>query len=505
MVNTKARWTLAACRRGVALNTLWNFAGQMSPLLIAAFTIPILVRQMGIERFGVLTLVWILVGYFSLFDLGFGRAITKLLAEKIALGDSESSADLIWTALFSMMLIGVFFGGMLLAISPYLTNSILKIPMALRTETLTTLPWLALTVPFVTLTSGLRGMLEAQQNFAAANILRAILGFVSYLGPLAVLPFSHNLLPIVLTLAAARIISCGLHFWLCKRCIPVFSYRISWNRQAFRVLLGFGGWLTVSNLISPLMVYLDRFLIGSLVSMSAVAYYAAPFDAITKLWLVPSALAGVLFPAFSEALAVENRDRAILLYEQSLASTFAILFPLILGTILFAHEGLRLWLGANFASHSSRILQILAIGVFINSLANMPYALLQASGRPDLTAKLHLIEAPCYLGLLYWAIRMQGIEGASLTWTLRLSVEAAILFFFLRSVLAPRLWITMAAGAAVLIVACALTALTVKILFLMACLGVFACVIWRWTLDDLLRLRLRSWLKTVPVLNKASA
>lgn len=491
-------------KRSVLLNTLWNFGGQISPLLLAAFAIPILIHELGVDRFGVLTLVWILVGYFSFFDLGMGRAITKLLAEKIALSELDAASSLIWTASISMMLLGVVFGGLLYASAPYLIDSVMKIPPGLRLETLRSVPWLAVSVPFVTLTSGLRGTLEAQQNFAVVNTLRAALGFVTYLGPLAVLPFSRSLLPIVITLALARMLACALHFWACRRYVPTFSNRVTWHRSSLRALLGFGSWVTVSNLSSPLMVYFDRFLIASILSISVVAYYTAPFDAVTKLWLIPSALAGVLFPAFSEALAVEDHARAISLYHRSIACTLAILFPLCLATVLFAHEGLLLWLGATFAGRSTLLLQVLAIGVFTNSLANMPYALLQAWGRPDITAKLHLVEIPCYFALLYWGIRTHGIEGAALAWTIRLSVEAGILFFVLRNVLAPRLWITMAAGTGVLILATSVSTLAVKIGLFLGILIVFACVIWRWTLDDLLRIRLRSWIRAMPAI-KANA
>ena len=504
-VNIDVTKGLAQRRTSIARNSLWNLAGQIAPLLLAAFAIPILIRQLGVDRFGVLTLAWILVGYFSLFDLGIGRAITKLLAEKIALSDFESASSLIWTAMFSMVLLGIFFGTVLLGLAPWLSRSMLNIPPALQSETLHSLPWLAVAVPFVTLTCGLRGMLEAQQDFAAVNALRAGIGLVTYLGPLAVLPLSRSLFPVVITLAAARVISCGLHFWVCRRRIPVFSLRVTWDRQAFRDLLEFGSWLTVSNIISPMMVYFDRFVIASLLSISAVAYYAAPFDAVTKLWLIPSALAGVLFPAFSEALAVDNHDRASSLHEQSIASTLVILFPLILVIVLFAPEGLRLWLGPIFASRSGVVLQILAIGVFTNSLANMPYALLQASGRPDLTAKLHLVEVPCYLALLYWGIRTRGIEGAAIAWTSRLSIEAAVLFFLLRAILAARLWITMLVSTAILLIACGIESLALKFVFLAVSLSVFAYAARSWILKDILHLRLRSWIGAMRVLNQAKA
>jgi O-antigen/teichoic acid export membrane protein len=492
-------------RSGVVLNSVWNFAGQIAPLLLAAFAIPVLIHRLGVDRYGVLTLVWILVGYFSLFDFGLGRAITKLLAESIAVGSTEKSASLIWTALFSMMLLGVLFGGALFIIAPWLTHSVLKVPSALQAETLRCIPWLAASVPFVTVTSGLRGVLEAQQNFAIVNALRAGMGFFNYLGPLSMLLFSHSLFPVVVTLALGRIAACLFHFWACNKYVPVFTYNIAWNGESFRDLAGFGSWITISNFITPVMVYLDRFVIGALVSISAVAYYAAPFDAITKLTMVPSSLSGVLFPAFSEALAVGDRPRVVFLYERSLVSTFVMLFPAALGAVLFAHEGLRLWLGVAFAAHSAPILKILAIGVFTNSLGYMPYTLLQASGRPDLTAKIHLFDAPFYIALLFWAIHARGIEGAALAWALSLSLDSAIQFFFVRKFLPARLWITLASGVAAVVVACMVTALLFKILFFAVCVGTFARVIWRWTLDDLLRVRLRSWLKAVPVLNKASA
>jgi O-antigen/teichoic acid export membrane protein len=491
-------------RRSVALNSFWNLVGQTSPLLLAAFVIPVLIRELGVDRFGVLALAWSLVGYFGLLDLGIGRATTKLLAEKIALGNFEATGTLIGTAIFSMTVLGACLGLVLSALTPWLAHSALKIPLPLQGEALRSLYWMALAIPFVTLASGLKGMLEAQQSFGMVNLLRVGLGAVTYLGPLAVLPFSRNLVPVVLTLVLARVISCGLHFWLCKRSIPTFGQCIVWDYNSLRELLKFGGWLTVSNIISPIMVYLDRFLIGSLVSISAVAYYTTPFELVTKLWIVPIALVGVLFPAFSESLAVSNHNRASSLYGAGIGSIFIVLFPLTLTVMLFAQEGLHLWLGSDFSRHSTAVLQILAIGVFINSLANVPYALLQASGRPDLTAKLHMIELPCYAGLLYWAIRIRGIEGAAVGWAARVCVEAVILFSLTKLIvgrsIGQRLTTSIAASTLTLVLALIVAGLVFKMLFLAGSLIIFGWVTWCWTLSDVIRFRVRSWLKAIPIL-----
>jgi O-antigen/teichoic acid export membrane protein len=101
---------------------------------------------------------------------------------------------------------------------------------------------------------------------------------------------------------------------------------------------------------------------------------------------------------------------------------------MVLLVVVLAQDGLRLWLGAEFAQHSARVLQWLAVGVFINSLAFIPFAVIQGIGKPDLTAKLHTIELPMYLVALWWLTKAYGIEGAAIAWTGRVAADALILF-----------------------------------------------------------------------------
>jgi len=70
----------------LAQSSLWNLLGQGVPIAAALVAIPLLVKGLGTERFGILTLAWVVIGYFSLFDLGMGRALTKVVAEELAAG-----------------------------------------------------------------------------------------------------------------------------------------------------------------------------------------------------------------------------------------------------------------------------------------------------------------------------------------------------------------------------------------------------------------------------------
>ena len=109
--------------------------------------------------------------------------------------------------------------------------------------------------------------------------------------------------------------------------------------------------------------------------------------------------------------------RASRLYSRSIKYILLALFPIILLIIVLAQDGLTVWLGADFARHSTRVLQWLAVGVLANSLAFVPFSFIQGIGRPDLTAKLHLLELPVYLAILFWLIHPFGIVGAAIAWS----------------------------------------------------------------------------------------
>lgn len=467
----------------LASNVVWNLVGNGTPMAVAVFSIPILIRELGKDRFGVLALAWALVGYASLFDLGLGRALTQLVARKLGEEDDTELHALVWTSLLLMLCLGLFGGLAAATISPLLVHEALSVPVELQTEMLHSFYLLALSIPVVITVAGLRGLLEAHQRFRLLNALRIPMGIYSFAAPLAVLPFSHSLVPVVAVLIAGRFVGWILHALLCLRILPSLKQRIVWHSGMAGALLRFGGWMTVSNVISPLMVSLDRFVVGALLSMTAVAYYATPYEVVTKFIFVPGAIVAVMFPAFSAGF-VHDQRHAVLLYRRCLKYLFMILFPVVLLTIGFAQMGLTMWLGADFAQHSVSVLQWLAAGVLMNCLAQVPLAFVQGGGRPDLTAKLHMMELPCYLLVLWGLTSTYGIEGAAIAWTARCTLDAIVLF-----ALASRLLPSAALfssrnllGSAVVLVTLTMAAVTcsvvVKAVLLGAVIFLFVTISW---------------------------
>ncbi|MFZ0523459.1 MAG: flippase [Candidatus Acidiferrales bacterium] len=469
--------------RLLARNTIWNLLGSGAPMLVALCCIPILIRDLGKDRFGILALAWALVGYANLFDLGLGRALTQMISKKLGAGEHHEVPEVFWTSLLLMTVLGSLGGVIVACISPWLVTHALNVPPSLRHETLLSFYFISLSIPIIIGTAGLRGFLEAQQRFDLINALRVPMGMFTYLGSLLALPFSRSLVPVVAVLVMGRMIAWIAHLLLCFKVQPLLRHRIAWQRAFVRPLMRFGGWMTVSNVIGPLMVTMDRFVIGAYLTVTAVAYYATPFEMVTKLWLFPNSLVGVVFPAFSTSFA-HDRNRTAMLYDRSVKYVLLLMFPVVLLIVVLAPDALKLWLGSDFALHSTRVLQWLAVGVFINSLALVPAALLQGIGRPDLTAKLHMIELPAYLLTLWWCISKWGIEGAAMAWTGRVALDAVVLFF-LASRLLPagtslRPRTAFIAGLAPIALAAATLpqGLALKGAFVLASLTAFAAVAW---------------------------
>src|SRR3984957_4484367 len=428
--------------RLLSRNWALNLLGWVVPLSVAFVAIPYVVRGLGPERFGVLSLASALLGYFGIFDLGLGRATTKVVAECLARDDFARLPKVVWTSLWSQAVLGL--GGTLatLLLIPILVNHLLKISPHLLAETRTSLFVLSASLGVVLAGNALRGVLEAAQRFDVVNYVKVPANTSMFLLP-AVGVFFHLSLPgIVGLLVAARIAATVAYLAVCLRFFPALRGHYLPERATLRPLLVYGGWVTVSNLITPLLSYVDRFLIGSLVSMSAVGFYSAPYEAINRAWVVPATLAATLFPAFASLEAAGAQCELEDLCVRSLNALLLISTPSLLLLAVFAKQILRWWLGAEFAAQSAVVLQLLALAMLINSAALIPFSLLQGVGRPDLTGIFSLVEVIFQATLCWVLVKDFGIVGAALAALLRAVLDATLMFgavFWLDSLSFPNL------------------------------------------------------------------
>jgi O-antigen/teichoic acid export membrane protein len=409
-------------------NWAFNLAGQVLPLIVALVAMPFLVRGLGPERFGVLSIVWAVLGSFTLLDLGLGRSTTKFVAECLGRGDVHKFPSLFWTSLWSQLLIGILGALLMAVVAPYLVEHYLRLTGTTGAETKTSFLVLAASFPVVLGGNSIRGVLEAAQRFDIVNYVRIPTSMCMFLLPAIALPLGLRLSAIVLLLALSRLTAALAYLAVCYRLFPSVRLNYSLDHGLLRPLLAYGGWVSISNFVAPLLAYADRFVIGAVLGMSYVSYYTAPNEAITKASVLPGTLLTTLFPALATLDASGARGRVQDLCVRAIKSLLLLMTPALLIVFLFARQLLQLWLGADFAAHSARVLQIFCIGILVNSLAFVPFFLLQGLGRPDVTAKIHLFELPLYALALAILLPRFGLTGAALAWSFRLFLDACLLF-----------------------------------------------------------------------------
>lgn len=410
-------------RHGIARNTAYNLVGGTLPIAITLITVPLYLHQIGEARYGVLAIVWLILGYFSIFDMGLSRATCNYTA-KLRDSNAEERQTLFWTALTMNAFFGILGGVLFWLLGGLLLEEAIKMPSELRAEVMSVLPWVAVAIPILTISGVLTGTLEGNGRFLAINIISVVGSAMFAVVPLAIaFIWSNSLSWLIPAAVLTRVIFAVPLFLVALRTLP----RPGLSRPSMglgRTLLGYGGWVMVTNIIGPILEAADRLLIGAVLGVTAVTAYTIPFNLADRLRIVPASLARTLFPHLS-TLTAEQAKQTARMGVRMLGKVMTLVVCLgILGIHLF----ISLWINPDFARKAAPVGEIILLGLWINGLAFLPLSLLQSQGRPDLPAKFHALELIPFLGILWLGMQWFGLQGAAMAWALRVTIDAGLLF-----------------------------------------------------------------------------
>lgn len=415
--------------KGIISNTFFSIASKVFPILLSLICIPIIIRGLGEEKYGAFTIALVFIGYFNLFDLGLGRAITKLISERIGKKKDQEIADIFKTGVTLTFLLGVVGGLIFFFISEPVTVKYLKPPESFLEEVIRGLTYLSIGIPFAIMINSYRGVLEALHEFKSITLVQVLLGAATYFGIILLMEFTKDLAFLIAYLTAVKVIHFAVYRTISNSKLKGAENKGTFQKNYIKGLFSFGGWITVSTIVSPVMTALDRLIVASKEGMENVAYYSTASEITQRVGMLPSALVSVLFPVFSRNQNF-NEAQNSKLYKASfnlllLASgIFAVLF------ICFGKDFLAIWIDENFAQESYVVLQVVTVGALFNFLARVPFSFIQGVGRPDITAKFHVIELPVFLILLITLTDKYGIVGAAYASAIRMVLDFVLLHVY---------------------------------------------------------------------------
>jgi O-antigen/teichoic acid export membrane protein len=467
---------------------VFNLAGHILPILVALVSVPVIAHHAGVERLGALGVVWALVGYFSFLDFGLSRVVTRRVAHARDRGYLQEELAQLRGVFWQRAVPGLLVIGVVLLLARKLFAGFLP-PGTLGEELARGWAWIAWCVPVTLATNWLRGALEGAHRFARVNLLRSVFGAWSYAAPAFAALYWPTLDALIVGIVLGRILSLASHAYACLQAEPGILAGASPQAPAsLRSFFREGGWITISNVISPLMLYSDRFVLGAMLPPRAVAWYVTGQEVMLRTLVIPGALAGVLFPQFAGGPGADSERVLAALYRRGIRVVSALMLPLCALAAAVAYDGLRLWLGESFAANGHRIVEIVAMGIFANAISHLPHAWLQATGRADITAKVQLVELPLYAGGMFVAVLQWGIVGAAALWTLRVVADCIVLLYFAGRESAQPVFGALFAGIGLIAATGMLSGLGSgwqwRAASLLACVGVAALWAWRGLLAE---------------------
>jgi O-antigen/teichoic acid export membrane protein len=397
----------------VARNSFLNLMGFIIPSIFVIIATPYIVNGFGNERYGLLSLTWMLLSYFILFDLGFGPAVTKFVSESIAKNQTDDVSELVWTTVFVQGLLGVGAGLIMILLIPFFTEKVFLIPETLKEEARGAFYIAALYVPVTFISGSFNGFFAAIQRFDIINLIKIPAQASIYIAGIVGVHFHYEISGVLSIVLAVRVMLLLTQVKVAIKVSPVLS-ELKISKRIFRRMAAYGGWITLSNSINPVMFYVDRFLIGAMIGMSALTFYTVPFDLAARLWVISTSMTLTLFPAFSALTAEGSRDKIYDYFVKSIKALTLISGPIVCLVVAFSPDILNIWVGSEFANKSTLVFQVLLVSTLIDYPGIISCAFLEGAGRPRVLALLKMFYFPLHILLCMIFLKSFNIVGAAL-------------------------------------------------------------------------------------------
>lgn len=395
-------------------NILFNSLGQAWQVLLALGSVPILVRGLGVDLYGLLSLLGASLNVVFLMDLGIGAALVKYIAELDAKRDRTKIARLIGSCILFYGGLGVLFFILLISFAKVLLQDGFRVPSAFLEEATLAFYVGAFSVLFAFPLTVLISIPVALQRMDLSSGLNTFVGTLNILGAVILVSLGQGLVSILAWQVLTILIYFGLAVWVWRRYFSYIEHVFCLDWILLYQIFRFSGFKIFSSLSGIVVFHLDRLLVGTFFPLRELAYYTVAVTIAQKLITLVTHVTVAVFPAVSSFHGGEEAEKARQIYIRYSKLVVLLTLPLAVGLFIFPREILQLWVGPEFAYSSQAALRALSIGFLLAAFAGMPGVFAEGMGRPDIPALFACVSAALNLSFTlllipYWGTAAPGI------------------------------------------------------------------------------------------------
>ena len=393
-------------------NSLWNLSGSALPAVAALVTVPLLIAGLGVEGFGIVTLVTSVIGYFGILDINLNAGSIKFLAQHHAAGDRERFAETFWFGIFFYGLLGAVGAGIIYFSAGFLTDRFFDVSPELRDDTILGFHIAALGFALTQAQNYLITVPQALQRYDKSAQSEAFFGVVANVASAAAAMAGAGIAGVIairVALAACNVL------YLCFL-IRTFSLGLGFRaprKDVRSALMSFSAYAYLSRLASTMHQHGDKLVIGALAGPVAVTFYSVPVTLASRILGLTYRLSSVIYPRASALAASHKLDELHPIYLSSIRYTTYINLVALGMIVLAGDEFLKRWVGEEFLAQGYPVLVLVTLAFLMDSLTNIPSLVNDALGHPKVTGHFALARGIIGISLVYVGTLQAGIVGAA--------------------------------------------------------------------------------------------
>jgi len=400
-------------------NLIANYLGQGWVAVMGLAFIPLYIKYLGMEAFGLIGLFAVMQAWLTLLDMGMTPTLNREMARYTAgahspqsIRDLLRSLEIICFSLAAVIALGVW------AASGYLASDWLraeKLPTAVVAQALAVI---ALVVALRFVEGIYRGSLFGLQRQVWYNGANAILATLRYGGAVAVLAWvSPTVQAFFLWQALVSLLSITVFAASVHRTLPQPPLPPKFSRAALAGVWKFASGMMGITFLALLLTQVDKVLLSRLLTLESFGYYTLAATVAGVLTLIISPITVAIFPRMVELSTREDQAALISVYHQGAQLVTILTAPAVMLLSFFAGGVVFMWSGdANLAENTAPILLPLVLGSFLNGLMWMPYQCQLAHGWTSLAIRTNVVAVVVLIPAIFWIVPHYGAVGAAWIW-----------------------------------------------------------------------------------------
>lgn len=400
-------------------NLVANYLGQGWSAVMGLAFIPLYIKYLGMEAYGLIGLFAVLQAWLTLLDAGMTPTLNREMARFSAgarspqsIHDLLRSLELFCLALAALIALGVW------GVSGYVASHWLKAAQ-IPPETISrAISIMGLVVALRFCESIYAGSLIGLQRQVRYNSTYSILATLRHGGAVAVLAWYSSTIEAffvwhaAMSLLTVTVLTVSVH-----RLLPKAPSPAKFSRDTVAGIWKFAGSMTGITFLGLLLTQVDKILLSRLLPLELFGYYTLAATVAGALYLIIAPIAQALYPHMVELSIGQEEARLVALYHQGAQLVTVLTAPAALLLVFFAGGVIFAWSGdARLAENTAPILSVLALGTFLNGLMWMPYQFRLAHGWTSLTLKVNTVAVLIIIPAILWLVPRYGSVGAAWIW-----------------------------------------------------------------------------------------